>query len=185
MDFLTWLLSFYDSFDEEFRGNPDATKIASNIVSSVSIFCPRSDHNADRNWQMFLRTLLITTPNIDLDNPYKSAFFIHKTLHVFSTHYGTFSFWLRVVQTATPQMRKRFVDNCLIYLAAVHQQAVNFENHHMPTVEEFLVLRRDTSAAKPVLDFLEYTLNLDKLPDSFHEHPTVKQIKESCNDILS
>lgn len=34
MDFLNWLFSFDDSFDEELRGNADATKIASEIVVS-------------------------------------------------------------------------------------------------------------------------------------------------------
>lgn len=82
-------------------------------------------------------------------------------------------------------MQERFVDNVRIYLAAVHQQAVNFKSGRMPTVEEFIELRRDTSAAKPVLDFLEYTLNLDKLPNEFHEHPIIKRIKESGNDILA
>jgi hypothetical protein len=36
MDFLNWLFSFDDSFDEELRGNPNAAKIASEIVLSKS-----------------------------------------------------------------------------------------------------------------------------------------------------
>jgi hypothetical protein len=90
-----------------------------------------------------------------------------------------------VAKDATMGMRRRFIHSSKVYLMAIHQQAENFKNGYKPSVEEFIELRRNTSAAKPVLDFLEYTLEVDKLPDDFHEHPIVKRIKEGCNDILA
>jgi hypothetical protein len=51
---------------------------------------------------------------------------------------------------SSPGTIQRFVDSADLYTQAILQQTVNRSVDEVPTVEEFIQLRRDTSAVKMV-----------------------------------
>lgn len=61
-----------------------------------------------------------------------------------------YSFFTRMRANATPATIQRFVDSADLYTQAILQQTVNRSADEVPTVEEFIQLRRDTSAVKMV-----------------------------------
>ncbi|ELU37648.1 terpene synthase family, metal binding domain-containing protein [Rhizoctonia solani AG-1 IA] len=101
----------------------------------------------------------------------------------------------RMRQDGNPAMLRRFVDALDFYTQACFQQKVNRSTDTIPTMEEYIQLRRDTSAMKigfggfftcaNGLDrrfakfhleaILEYTLDLD-LPDQVADHPLVTEL---------
>ncbi|CAE6422309.1 Presilphiperfolan-8-beta-ol synthase Short=PSPS [Rhizoctonia solani AG-1 IB] len=94
------------------------------------------------------------------------------------------SFFNRMRANATPATIQRFVDSSDLYTQAILQQTVNRSADEVPTVEEFIQLRRDTSAVKMVFAVLEYSLGLD-LPDEVHDDPIVAELSLAGNDILT
>ncbi|KAG8700219.1 hypothetical protein FRC09_006100 [Ceratobasidium sp. 395] len=94
------------------------------------------------------------------------------------------SFFNRMRANSTPGTIKRFVDSADLYTQAILQQTVNRSVDDVPTVEEFIQLRRDTSAVKMVFAVLEYSLGLD-LPDEVHNDPIVAELALAGNDILT
>lgn len=100
-------------------------------------------------------------------------------------------------------MQKRFTDSTYEYVMAARNQVGNRESHICPTIDEYVALRRDTSAIKVrsgrllrLVHFkltvclqvtyacIEYCLNID-VPDVAFNHPTLQGIQEAGNDILS
>ncbi|KAL5638998.1 hypothetical protein ACGC1H_003389 [Rhizoctonia solani] len=90
----------------------------------------------------------------------------------------------RMRQDGTPAMLRRFVDSLDFYTQACFQQKVHRSTDSIPTIEEYIQLRRDTSAMKIAFAVLEYTLGLD-LPDEVANHPDVVELAISGNDILT
>ncbi|CAE6499473.1 unnamed protein product [Rhizoctonia solani] len=84
----------------------------------------------------------------------------------------------------TPAMLRRFVGSLDYYTEACFQQKVNRSVDSIPTIEEYIQLRRDTSAMKIAFAVLEYTLNLN-LPDEVVNHPIVTELAIAGNDILT
>lgn len=93
-------------------------------------------------------------------------------------------FWTRFCATSTPSMQKRFTDATYEYVMAVKNQVGNRQSNVCPTIEEYVSLRRDTSAIKVTYACIEYCLNID-VPDEAFFHPTVAALQEAGNDILS
>lgn len=93
-------------------------------------------------------------------------------------------FWTRYCATSTPGMQKRFTDSTYEYVMAARNQVGNRESHICPTIDEYVALRRDTSAIKVTYACIEYCLNID-VPDVAFNHPTLQGIQEAGNDILS
>ncbi|KAH7334146.1 isoprenoid synthase domain-containing protein [Rhizoctonia solani] len=84
----------------------------------------------------------------------------------------------------TPMMLRRFVDSLDYYTEACFQQKVHRSTDNIPTIQEYIQLRRDTSAMKIAFAVLEYTLGLD-LPDEVANHPVVVELAIAGNDILT
>ncbi|CAG7846754.1 Alpha-muurolene synthase {ECO:0000269/PubMed:19400802, ECO:0000269/PubMed:20889795}; AltName: Full=Gamma-muurolene synthase; {ECO:0000269/PubMed:19400802, ECO:0000269/PubMed:20889795}; AltName: Full=Germacrene-A synthase; {ECO:0000269/PubMed:19400802, ECO:0000269/PubMed:20889795} [Serendipita indica DSM 11827] len=93
-------------------------------------------------------------------------------------------FWTRFCATSTPKMQKRFTDTTYEYVMAVKNQCGNRQSSRCPTIEEYVALRRDTSAIKVTYACIEYCLNID-VPDEAFYHPSVAALQEAGNDILS
>ncbi|CAE6435561.1 unnamed protein product [Rhizoctonia solani] len=90
----------------------------------------------------------------------------------------------RMRQDGNPAMLRRFVDALDFYTQACFQQKVYRSTDTIPTIEEYIQLRRDTSAMKIGFAILEYTLDLD-LPDEVADHPLVTELALAGNDILT
>ncbi|KAG8731836.1 hypothetical protein FRC10_001429, partial [Ceratobasidium sp. 414] len=78
----------------------------------------------------------------------------------------------RMRANSSPTALKRFVNASDLYTQAILRQNMNRSINDAPTVEEFIQLRRDTSAVKMVLSVLEYSLGLS-LPDEVHNDPII------------
>lgn len=94
------------------------------------------------------------------------------------------SFFNRMRDNSSAATIQRFVDASDLYTQAILQQTVNRSVDEVPTVEEFIQLRRDTSAVKMVFSVLEYSLGLD-LPEEVHNDPIIAELSLAGNDILT
>ncbi|KAG8979837.1 hypothetical protein FRB94_010944 [Tulasnella sp. JGI-2019a] len=94
------------------------------------------------------------------------------------------SFWERVCERASEGTQRRFVDTCQMYIDAIYQQVINRKCDQIPSIEEFIELRRDTSAVKLCHALTEYSMDLD-LPDVVFEDPIIQSLQEGANDILT
>ena len=100
-------------------------------------------------------------------------------------------------------MQKRFTDATHEYVLAARNQVGNRERKECPTIEEYVALRRDTSAIKVsalrviflahqcltvhsqvTYACIEYTLQVCVPDEAFH-HPVIESLSEAGNDILS
>ncbi|TFK35656.1 isoprenoid synthase domain-containing protein [Crucibulum laeve] len=68
-----------------------------------------------------------------------------------------------------------FIANMNAYTKAIGQEAEERKNKHLRGVEDYLLLRRDTGAARPALALLEFGL---ELPDSVLYHPVVAELTD-------
>lgn len=81
-------------------------------------------------------------------------------------------------------MQKRFTETTYEYVMAVKNQVGNRQSSVCPSIEEYVSLRRDTSAIKVTYACIEYCLNID-VPDEAFYHPSLAALQEAGNDILS
>lgn len=100
-------------------------------------------------------------------------------------------------------MQRRFTGATLEYVLAARNQVGNRERKECPTIEEYVALRRDTSAIKVsalhivslvhqrltvcsqvTYACIEYTLQIHVPDEAFH-HPIMESLCEAGNDILS
>ncbi|CAE6374100.1 unnamed protein product [Rhizoctonia solani] len=79
---------------------------------------------------------------------------------------------------------QRTIDAIGFYTQAVLQQKVNRAGDRVPTIEEYIQLRRDTSAMRIAFVGIEYALGL-ALPSEVHEDPIITELVLAGNDILT
>ncbi|MGC5051157.1 terpene synthase family protein [Micromonospora sp. DT48] len=80
--------------------------------------------------------------------------------------------------------RLRFADAVAHHLDGTWQEAVNKTNGHAPGVEEYVELRRATSAAYVSYPLVEFVSGRP-LPDAVYHHPRLGQLRAVGNDLLS
>ncbi|MEU7798686.1 terpene synthase family protein [Micromonospora arborensis] len=80
--------------------------------------------------------------------------------------------------------RLRFADSVARHLDGTWREAVNKEAGHRPTVDEYVDLRRATSAAEVSYSLAEFASGRP-LPDPVYHHPLLRQIGHVGNDLLS
>lgn len=97
------------------------------------------------------------------------------------TGFLTGSFWERMCETASEGTQRRFIDSCQSYIDAITEQVSNRTCDRVPSIKEFIQLRRDTSAVKLCHALSEYSLGLD-LPDIVFEDPIIQALKQGSND---
>lgn len=68
------------------------------------------------------------------------------------------------------------------HVTATSQQAANRAGDEIPTIEEFIKLRRDTSGVRLIFSLVEYALGLD-LPDDVIEDLIIEELVDCANDI--
>jgi len=85
---------------------------------------------------------------------------------------------------STPGCQKRFIHTMDLFLKAVTTQARDRTAGEIPDLEDYIAVRRDTSACLPCWALIEYTHGLD-LPDEVMEHPIIQSLDEAVNDLVS
>ena len=87
-------------------------------------------------------------------------------------------------ETAGPGCQQRLMSTLDTYFQAIMQQAADRGSQNIPELEEYILLRRDTSGCKTGFAFIEYAANID-LPDDVIEHPIIKALSDATNDLVS
>ena len=87
-------------------------------------------------------------------------------------------------KTAGPGCQQRLMSTLDTYFQAIMQQASDRGSGNIPDLEEYILLRRDTSGCKTGFAFIEYAANID-LPDEVIEHPCLVGLSNATNDLVS
>ena len=70
------------------------------------------------------------------------------------------------------------------FFKAVTIQARDRAAGVIPDLEDYIVVRRDTSGCLPCWALIEYASGLD-LPDEVMEHPIIQSLDEATNDLVT
>jgi len=92
--------------------------------------------------------------------------------------------WLRCTRDGGSGFHARLRENLGLFFDARHIQATHRQAGVIPTTQDYIDIRRDSSGLKPLMDFLEYTLHID-LPDCVVEDPFIRSLKQSVNDFCT
>ncbi|KAL1732292.1 isoprenoid synthase domain-containing protein [Schizophyllum commune] len=88
-----------------------------------------------------------------------------------------------LLQCIGPRSFQRFVQHCENYISAVATEARLREEEKIPSIKDFIPLRRENSAIRCGLDLIEVCLGID-LPDFVFEDPAVQQIYWAGVDLV-
>jgi len=95
-----------------------------------------------------------------------------------------FSYWSRFIAEGSQGSKKRFVQTMDLFFEAVTTQARDRAAGVIPSIEDYIIVRRDTSGCKPCWALIEYANGLD-LPDEVMEHPIIQSLDEAANDLVT
>ncbi|KAG9123248.1 hypothetical protein FRC07_015191 [Ceratobasidium sp. 392] len=94
------------------------------------------------------------------------------------------SWFNRMRAASSPGPMQRLVEAIDLYTKASFQQSLNRSVDDVPTIDEYIQLRRDTSAVKIMYPIIEYTLEFS-LPDEVHSDPVIAELLVAGNDLLT
>ena len=94
------------------------------------------------------------------------------------------SFGARFRKGAGPGCTKRFMETMDFFFRAIAQQAKDRTHGDVPSFEEYVTLRWDTSGCKPCFALIEYAAGID-LPDEVMCHPVIRALEEAANSSIS
>jgi hypothetical protein len=95
------------------------------------------------------------------------------------------SYRIRMEQTGcSPGALRRFQETTELYFNALCVQARDRGADHVPTLEEYIITRRDGSACKQCWALVEFAMGLN-LPDEVMQHPIIVELGEAANDLVT
>lgn len=94
------------------------------------------------------------------------------------------SFFSRFRRTAGPGCTRRFIETMDLFFGAVAQQARDRARGDVPSLEEYIALRANTSGCKPCFALIEYAAGID-LPDEVVAHPVIRALEDAANAHIS
>lgn len=92
--------------------------------------------------------------------------------------------WRSPRQRMPAQWRDRFADAVAHHLTGTLTEAANRSAGRVPGVDEYIELRRATSAAYVSYPLIEFTTGRS-LPDAVYHHPSLRAVATTGNDLLS
>ena len=90
-------------------------------------------------------------------------------------------FWALGTRTASSTSQRRFLETFTEYANSVVQQAEYRNIQRIPTVEEYLEIRRQTIGVYPSFCMIELPYDL---PDHVFDHPVVKDLARFSRDLI-
>ncbi|KAG1732863.1 isoprenoid synthase domain-containing protein [Suillus paluster] len=90
-------------------------------------------------------------------------------------------FWARTIQTASMSSQRHFLDSYTAYLRAVVVEALDRDEAHCRSIDDYIKLRRDTVAAKPAIAIHEMGMDL---PDEVFYHPAIAALAECIAELM-
>jgi hypothetical protein len=91
--------------------------------------------------------------------------------------------WHRATAGRPPGWQRRFRAHWQAYMAAYQGEAANRNADRLPTLEQFLALRRDSIGVQPCLDFTERCGGY-ALPDELHGSFPLREMREITGDVV-
>ncbi|KAI0655721.1 terpenoid synthase [Cubamyces menziesii] len=92
--------------------------------------------------------------------------------------------WRRFRATASPGACNRFFGAVEGWMNSQVEQARNRSTDEIPSVESFIVLRRQTIGGPIVEAMVEYSLDL-QIPENVWEHPVLQEMSKAVIDIMT
>lgn len=89
-----------------------------------------------------------------------------------------------MIADISPGPLRRFLQTMELFFEAVTIQARSRTTGVIPDLEDYIPLRRDTSACKQSWVLIEYAGGFD-LPDEVIEDPIVRSLEDAANDLVS
>ncbi|KZT25783.1 terpenoid synthase [Neolentinus lepideus HHB14362 ss-1] len=96
----------------------------------------------------------------------------------------TKDFWIRLRTTVTSSAERRFIKTFDAFFKAVSQQALDRQRGHIPDLESYIIMRRDTSGCRPCWALIEYANQL-AIPDEVMDHPILVSLGDAANDLVT
>ncbi|KZT04735.1 terpenoid synthase [Laetiporus sulphureus 93-53] len=96
----------------------------------------------------------------------------------------TKSWWIKFLETISPNSKKRFIDAMHLYFKAITQQVTDRASMRVPELAAYIHLRRKTSGCEMFFVLIEYAAHID-LPDEVYEHPLIQGLMDITNDSIS
>ncbi|KAJ7081323.1 isoprenoid synthase domain-containing protein [Mycena belliarum] len=90
----------------------------------------------------------------------------------------------RIRQTSRQDVQRRFIEAFDFFLQSVNDQAKDRTSGVIPTLEHYILLRRDTSGCRPCWAMIEYANNLN-IPDDIIDHPVIIALGDAANDLVA
>ncbi|KAG2040513.1 isoprenoid synthase domain-containing protein [Suillus americanus] len=90
-------------------------------------------------------------------------------------------FWARAIQTASLPSQRHFLETFTAYLRAVVVEALDREQGHRRSIDDYLKLRRLTIGATPSFTICEMGMDL---PDEILYHPVIVELAECSTDLI-
>jgi hypothetical protein len=105
---------------------------------------------------------------------------------VFIDHFLNFKgfpprFWARAIQTASPSSQRHFLETFTAYLRAVVVEALDREQSHTRSIDDYFKLRRLTVGAHPSFTICEMGMDL---PDEVFYNPVIMELAECSTDLI-
>ncbi|KAG2134643.1 isoprenoid synthase domain-containing protein [Suillus cothurnatus] len=90
-------------------------------------------------------------------------------------------FWARAIQTASPSSQRHFLETFTAYLRAVAVEALDREQSHTRSIDDYFKLRRLTVGAHPSFTICEMGMDL---PDEVFYNPVIMKLAECSTDLI-
>ncbi|KZT38050.1 terpenoid synthase [Sistotremastrum suecicum HHB10207 ss-3] len=91
------------------------------------------------------------------------------------------SFWLRALPSASPSAVHHFVEEMQIWVDSVVREAADREHQVTRTIDDFLLLRRQTGGALPCFAMIGLGMNL---PDTVMNHASIVSLTTHAVDMV-
>ncbi|KAG1731134.1 isoprenoid synthase domain-containing protein [Suillus lakei] len=91
------------------------------------------------------------------------------------------SYFSRFRETGGHGCTERFIHRMNLFFIAVAKQADDRTNGHVPDLETYIAMRRNTGGCLPCFTLIEYAAQID-LPDEVMSHPVILAMEEAAND---
>jgi len=92
--------------------------------------------------------------------------------------------WRRFRSTASPGACARFKSAVESWMNSQVEQAANRADEKIPSVEDFIILRRRTIGGPIVEAMVEYSLDI-VIPEHVWDHPVLKELSKAAIDIMT
>ena len=112
------------------------------------------------------------------------AFSLSSYLFTYTHQKYLHSYWSRCIRDAGPGMQARYRGNMENFFKSIESEANSRDSNSLPSIETYMILRRDNSGCQPCFDFIEYALGFD-LPDFVINDHIFQTLVQCANDFIS